>query len=307
MKTSFRVMFDRCIKKHGYFTFSLFLLSIWYMLKNSDLPICRLPFGIERLFLKPAVIDNTLISVATGYFSSYCLFLLTTWIPQKLKETTANKQAYLELRALYFRMILFLLLIYKNVCSSEEWKHVLTSKTDIAALVDEEYYVRMQQFDIGATADSILLHKDTRMPLKWYERIELELSDFYQKLVSIHQKYLIYLPDELNDAIYNLKTTNFIEMFTGNYTQLRITSTGHDGYKYFDEIPVSMYYLDESKKTAFFNNENVLLLREFIAKLDKFQHSLTSIETADSIDDCYALKQLASETAGHINYAKLKV
>ena len=306
MKTSFRIMLERCLKKHGYLTFSLFLLSIWYMLKNSDLPICRLPFGIERLFLKPAVINNTLISIATGYFSSYFLFILTTWIPQKLKEATANKQAYLELRALYLRMILFLSLIYKNVCSEEEWKEVLTSKTDIAALIDEQYYDRMQQFDISAKADSILLHKDTRKPLKWHERIEFEMSDFYQKLVSIHQKYLIYLPDELNAAICNLKTTNFVEMFTGNYTQLRITSTGHDGYKYFDEIPVYMYYSDESKRTAFFNNNNILSLREFIAKLDTFQRLLASIETVDHIDNRYALKQLTDKNAGHTNYAKLR-
>lgn len=310
VRNKLRKVKNICVRNHGYLTFSLFIISIWYMLKCSELPLLPLPFGLDRLFLKPEIVDNTLIGVATGYFSSYCIFLLTTWIPQNLRDISARKQAYAELSALYSRMMRFLLLMYKNACTPEEWDEVLLSKTDIDALSSPLYSERMQHFDVCAQADSILLHKESRRPLIWHERIKLEVESFYSELTDISGKYMIYLPDTVNEAIYELKTCNFVEMFTGHYTRIDLRSTGNDGYQYFDDIPVYMYYLDETKKAPLFaaseKGDKSLILRELVERLTRFQLSLSQIESKKGIESRFALNCLGDEKAGHVNFARIE-
>ncbi|MPM38289.1 hypothetical protein SDC9_84918 [bioreactor metagenome] len=251
----------------------------------------------------------TAVGIASGYFASYIVYILTIWLPDKIKTKEAIGIVSKKLRSIHNKLTLSLLLAYKNACTDEEWAQAMT-KTSDEECFDDQFFMVMRKFDIMADADSLFRRKDDLKPIKWYENFDLIFNVFDEYLKEIILKYNQVLPSSYTEIIYNIQESALFELFTGNHQESVFIAQGKDGYKYFDDFPARHLYKSGSYETPIFSEadhiDNSDILKKFVALLKDLKTVLAKQCGDAFIAADYGIAKLRDSKAGHVGTAIVK-
>ena len=274
--------------------FVIVVLSIGYLISQE---ICK------------KISNATAVGIASGYFASYIVYMLTVWLPDKIKTKEAIKIVSKKLRSIHNKFTLSLLLAYKNTCTNEEWAQVMV-KTSDEECFDDQFFMIMRKFDVTADADSLFRKKDDLKPIKWYENFDLIFNVFDEYLKEVILKYNQVLPSSYTEIIYNIQESALFELFTGNHQESIFIAQGKDGYKYFDDIPARHLYKCGEYETPIFSEadhiDNSNILRKFVALLNDLKTVLEKQCGVTFIADDYGIAKLKDDKAGHVGTAIIK-
>ena len=297
------------IKKMSNVVFWIVLiLSIWKIVQYSYLPIIKLPFSIERYFVKPVETDGIAFNLAMGYIVSAIFYLIVVYYPDKVKRIKVEKVAIEELSSICIDAIMMVVLMYKNVCNKYEWD--FNHLKDDSQFFDEKFYKRMEMFDAYVDADTRLSKKEDNGNFKvisWDDKLEGSLKDFADRIDQIITRYIYFLDDEIIEKSLAFKNNRLLIGYLGLPSN-KIVSIyeGTNGAMYAERISLHMFRGDMSgKKTLLFKNDgavdnvnilhdyiNTLLsLRELCCKKTKFRRDI-------------AIKYFCSEKCGQCGIAK---
>ncbi len=270
--------------------------------------IISLAYLIVQMFWDEAS-NITFVGLASGYFASYLVYVLTIWLPGEIKSTEAVKIASEELRYIHNRGALTLLLAYKNTCTMEEWEHVKGKASD-EACYDEQFYTVMRKFDVTAEADSLIARKEDAQTIRWFENLDYIFNDINESLKNIITRYNQILPSSYMEVIYGLQGSALFCLFTGEHKNMIFIATGKDGYKYFDDFPAKLLYESGKYETTIFGEtdkgDNADMLRGFISGLNALKTELSKQLGTDFIPNDFAIAKLKASNAGHIHTAAIK-
>jgi len=290
----FRERKDEWVKGLKVAAFILLILSIAYLI-------------VQAIWEEAS--NSTIAGFASGYFASYLVYVLTIWLPGKIKSAEAVKIVSEELRYIHNRGTLTLLLAYKNTCTMEEWEHVKEKASD-EACYDEQFYTVMRKFDVTAKADSLIARKEDSQTIKWFENIDSIFNDISESLKSIVTRYNQILPSRYMEVIYGLQGSALLCLFTGEHKNMIFISTGKDGYKYFDDFPAKLLYESGQYGTIIFGEtdkgDNADMLRDFISGLNALKSELSKQCGTNFIPNDFAIAKLKANNAGHIHTAAIK-
>lgn len=253
--------------------------------------------------------NTTCVGLASGYFASYLVYVLTIWLPSKIKLAEAMKVVSEELRYIHNKSTLTLLLAYKNTCTPEEWEQVKGKGSD-EECYDEQFYTVMRNFDVTAKADSAFTRKGDSHAIKWFENFDLIFNDINESLKNIITRYNQILPSRYMEVIYSLQGNPLFCLFTGEHKNLIFVMTGKDGYTYFDDFPALHLYESGEYQTSIFGKtdmgDNVDMLKKYISVLKALRSELVKQCGTNFIPNDFAIAKLKASNAGHIHTAVVK-
>lgn len=252
----------------------LFIFSILIVVRYSNYPVLKLPFNLEEYFIKPKETDGIWFNLAIGYIVSSIFYLLNVYFPEKRKRKKVEKVAMEDLASVCIDAIMMIVLMYKNVCSDDDWK--FDHLQDDADFFDEKFFQTMELFDTYKDADTIRIIKEdngTVKTLSWNDMLEAELRDYVERIDNVFTRYIYFLDDEIIDRASAFRNTPLIVAYLGlPSSKFRSITTGLNGVKYAERVPFYLTRQDHNRTKAplFGKNDvsdNMNLLREFITAL----------------------------------------
>jgi len=217
------------------------IISIYGLVRYSNLTVIDLPFNIESIFIKPTNSDGIFIDLSIGYIVSAIFYLMIVFYPEKVRKNKVTKVALAEFSTVCTDAMILIILIYKNVSLKSEWnyKHL----TDDKVFFDKNFYNRMQRFDVYKTADTLLCQKEEPFDIiTWDEKLQNDLDDFVKRIDVTLNRYLYFLDDEIIDSALAFQKNNFITAYLGLPTNdLGMSYSGVNGKKYSDRIPLHLF------------------------------------------------------------------
>ena len=286
--------------------FILFICSIGIMIfhifrKDTSLTytcICYLPKS-----------DNSTIteSVSISYICGYVVFLLTSYFPERKRKSFYTNIAILETKAVYYRALLSLFQMYKNVCTEKQWKSECVTALDDQSCFTGNFYTRMQRFDVTAFAESVKINEKTGKPFRWIDQMTFEANHIHQMLSETLQTCGNNLSADFITTIDNLRKCFYIEYLSGNFTNINQKQRDKEGYIYFDYLPVESYYNQKSavQFSGFFQGENIENLRMYIRALIDLQCVINRY-SKQKITKKFCISKLSEEKTGHFETAIMK-
>lgn len=252
----------------------LSFISIYFIIKYSDYPFINLPFNLDRFFIKPKNTDDIILNFAIGYIVSFIFYLIVIYFPEKVKKSKVEKIAFEELSSICTDAIMLVILMYKNVCKTEEWdfKHL----KDDAEFFDAHFYEKMRLFDAYKNADTLICKVDDNgnyNSISWDDKLEKDLNNFVSRIDQVITRYIYFLDDEIIDKALLFKNTNLFTSYLGLPSmKLGLIYTGNNGVKYSDRVSLYMIRKDpKGMKTPLFTKsisvENTNMLSDFIKDL----------------------------------------
>lgn len=279
---------------------ALFVIALFFAIRETDYPLLikgRIP---ELLFCHNGNSDAILGGIVTGYITGYFVYVLTVLLPNAIKYSPINEDVISQLRDIYSRSVLTLLIMYKSVCTEEEWKGT-SGKSDLDCL-GEDFFEKIKRFDLYAEAYSLYMHKDEKRRLKWHEYLREECSAIQVKVTDLFSAYSMYLDYNTVDILLRYKNSHFLGMMTGNDQDSESVLRGADGYTYFDAISISMYYEATSKGSPFFANKiNRDRLAEYVEILKEIKALITGSGSENS--ENRQISKLQDSKAGKLESA----
>lgn len=270
-----------------YAALTCFSISIYLSIRWCEYPLLINNRILEFLFISTKRIDASILNLTTGYFTGYLVYVFTVAIPTVVKNQLFAKHASDILVSNYNQSVYLLFLIVKSISTEAKWNSFINKQTDLECFGDN-FYTAIEQFNIQAEAQSLLKKNDA--PLFWYEYLELNFKEMYEKTENILLKYHSYLPNDFLNCIYKWKKSSLIDIILGNGN--RSENLWQDNYLTFykENFPLSMYYkqLDtEEIPIPFFCKENQTAIKEFISILEETyrickKHLTTSDKQTDA-------------------------
>lgn len=281
----------------------LFPISLFLAIRWSDLPVLDMPHCLQSIFVKTKPVDSSMLNMVTGYASGYIVYILTVALPSAIKTIPMRAEAMKWLMGIHHRCLLTLALMYKNVCTKEDWESITCTK-DID-LFDESYFERMELFDVTSEAETGLLHKETRSRLKWHEYLNYECQDMQTRLDTITLRFHSYLSEKVLTTIMEFRNSSFFVMFTGDTVDTQHVLDGVDGQKYFDSAPLTML-INEGNWPPIFssaNDVNKKMLRQYIDLLKALDRILRRYRK-ETIPRDRVLSMVRDSKVGHFGRAR---
>ena len=260
--------------------FILFCISIYLIIRWSDIPVINSRLFNNKVFVNENEIDTILLSVVTGYFSGYLVYILTVVIPTMVRSNFFAKHIGLKLIAVCNDFFYIMLLMAKNAAVTEEWNNILNNYIDEECF-NQQYYNTIKKFDITAVADTMLMKENDenkRKEFAWYEYLEIKIKHWEKEIEDTILRYQVYMDEDIIQVLYDVLQSRLFEMFLGKNISTGMKFQADNGYWYCENIPIAMFY-DSSKepKTPIFGknansdgSENLKECIESIFRLRKF-------------------------------------
>ena len=295
-----------------YVLHGMFVICFYFAIRWSDIPIpsifnCKI---IDLLFVHKNVVDPSMLNVVTGYMTGYWVYLFTILIPEVKQNRPVKDIVLNRLSVLYQNSVYLLLLMCKNCCTEEEWRDVHSNTTSDIECLNDKFFDKMEKFDIRSNADTIFLHKESQLPVRWYEYLEMKYEMLYKELDELFLQYHIYLDDETINRIIVIKNSKYIDTFLGKgYAFTTLIHTKKDDIGYYDNFPISMSFSQDTKLSPFFADININLLRDHVNDLKELYYFLIEYKKKHDLEilhEDYAISKLKENEAGHYNTSVFK-
>lgn len=238
--------------------------------------IVALPIYIKDFFIKPTQINPIILSLVTGYISGLFIYFLTVIIPNHRKRAAIDEDIYNTLKYFYERNVYILLLMCKTTCKKDEWEDlkiylINTNKinSDIEILNASKFQNKFEKFDIQATADTNLLHKDTKEKLSWVEYLVEDISSSIKLIDDIYINYNYNISEKYIEILRDIKYNDYLCMYKKNSLNYTSLNKDSEGYSYYDNISFIETYDVSEKKSKLFSEDNSAVLKGYIALLKK--------------------------------------
>lgn len=243
--------------------------------------IVALPIYIKDFFIKPTQINPIILSLVTGYISGLFIYFLTVIIPNHRKRAAIDEDIYNTLKYFYERNVYILLLMCKTTCKKEEWeelkihlvdKNIINSDIDI--LDESEFQNKLKKFDIQTTADTNLLHKETKEKLSWVEYLVEDISSSIKLIDDIYINYNYNISEKYIEILRAIKYNDYLCMYKKISFNFDIVNEDLEGYFYYDNIPFIETFDVSKKRSKLFSKDNSAVLEDYIDLLVKIYNLL---------------------------------
>lgn len=233
-----------------FFGISIFLIVRW-----SDYPVIESVLFNNKIFIHNEEVDSTVVSVVTGYFSGYLVYILTVVIPDKLRKRVFTRLIIDKLISIYNDYTYIMLLMGKNTANEKEWSNILKKNTDIEVF-NENYYKMMEKFDVMSEADTMLMKLDEnggRIALRWYEYLKYKVERWESSIADVMLRYHIYMEDGIVQCLTEIQQSALFELILGNGVKYGKYYESK-GIYYYENLPISMFYEQCKEKDKLSNN-----------------------------------------------------
>lgn len=223
--------------------FVLFVVSIYLAIRWSDFKVIKCVLFDNSVFIHSEGVDAVLLSIVTGYFSGYLVYIFTVVIPTRKKRQIAMEQAGSRLIAIYNEFVYTLLLMAKSAANEDEWNYILAHDSDLNCF-DSKFYSIIRKFDIMCPAETLLKRVDenkNRVNLFWYEYLEMKAEKWYKEIDDVMLYYQLYMADGLVQCLYRIKTNSFFELILGKGIGMSSVYESEDGIEYYENLPIAMF------------------------------------------------------------------
>jgi len=252
--------------------------------------IVALPIYIKDFFIKPTQINPIILSLVTGYISGLFIYFLTVIIPNHRKRAAIDEDIYNTLKYFYERNVYILLLMCKTTCKKDEWEDlkiylINTNKinSDIEILKRSKFQNKFEKFDIQATADTNLLHKDTKEKLSWVEYLVEDISSSIKLIDDIYINYNYNISEKYIEILREIKYNDYLCMYKKISLNYALVNKDLAGYSYYDNISFIETYDVSEKKSKLFSEDNSAVLKDYIALLEKIYKLL--VKESNNVTD----------------------
>ncbi len=292
------------------FIFRIFLLiSIIVLIRFSDLPVIKLPFKLQHLFIKPQEHDGIWFNLSLGYIVSVVFYWLVVYFPEKIKKDKVFRMVNSDVYVIYKDVTFLVLLLYKNICNESDW-NCFEWQEDTDVFTDA-FYNQISKFDVYSQADTRLCKKEPpHSIISWCEKLENDLQDYVDRIDVILNRYIIWLDDTYVDDLLAFRNSKFITSFLGIPSHvLSEEYSDTEGMRYRERVPYHVILNDVSgnKKSPIFQKtdecDNVLMFRDFINSFLNLKKYFIKMELYKKRQ---ALDFLCKDNNGHFNIARVK-
>lgn len=277
----------------------IFILSIYLVIKWSDVPVIDLFIFNNSFFVQNKPVDSMLMGIVTGYFTGYIVYLFTVVIPTKRKIAIVMEQVSNRLIAVCNEFVYVMLLMAKSASDKIVWEKIYNKQKDWDCF-DDDYYRVMRKFDVNAPAETIYMKRDTNDEIRkitWFEYLDFKIGTWYKELNDIILLYQTYIPNKMLECVYRIKTSNLFSMVTGTELGLLSYYTDEDGTNYYDHIPLSKFCEQSPGKCSHIfgkenETDNMDILRTCIEDLDKLYNHVIKYIDDERMKPDYCIRKI---------------